>query len=264
MMRKNCLYVKILVGFIGILLAGPIATLFFDQNTRLQVDSFELNQLSSFKDCSAIEVYGAPTGRWLSSFSLHMWIGLKRVDEEFFTIYEVRRQPPPNAPSPLCCWKGDPDRLWAGNQPKRYLHIEGAEADHLIPLIEQAIQSYPFQNYYLTWPGPNCNTFIAYIGRLVEGMHLELPPNAIGKDFLPLGQFFTHPPSGQGFQFSFFGLFGLTISSVEGIEINLFGLNFGFQPKDFAILLPGIGKITLSLFSKSRIYNNSNIKSNNI
>ena len=74
---------------------------------------------------------------------------------------------------------------------------------------------------------PNSNTFIAHIGRSVPELHLDLPPTAIGKDFMTRNRFLDTPPSGNGTQFSFFGLFGGLISAVEGIEINIFSLSFG-------------------------------------
>jgi len=32
------------------------------------------------------------------------------------------------------------------------------------------------------------------------------------------------PPSGNGFQFSIFGVFGVLVSGVEGFEVNILGL----------------------------------------
>ena len=72
---------------------------------------------------------------------------------------------------------------------------------------------------------------------------LDLPPTAIGKDYLGLGTFVARSPSGTGFQVSLFGLLGVTIGIEEGIEINLLGLAVGVDPLDLALRLPGLGRL---------------------
>ena len=42
---------------------------------------------------------------------------------------------------------------------------------------------------------------------------------------------------------SLFGLLGLSMAREEGLEINLLGLTFGLDPLDFALKLPGIGRL---------------------
>ncbi|MDP6646672.1 MAG: DUF3750 domain-containing protein, partial [Rhodospirillales bacterium] len=95
---------------------------------------------------------------------------------------------------------------------------------------------------YTLWPGPNSNTFTAFIARQVQELNLDLPPTAIGKDYLG-GRLFAKAPSGSGFQFSLFGLFGLTAALEEGLELNILGLSFGIDPRDPALKLPFLGRI---------------------
>ena len=70
-------------------------------------------------------------------------------------------------------------------------------------------------------------------------LSLALPANAIGKDFIGLGKFFTKAPSATGYQFSLFGLFGILVAKKEGIEINLLGLVYGARFAPFKLLFPG-------------------------
>ena len=105
----------------------------------------------------------------------------------------------------------------------------------------RAVAAYPYQDEYRTWPGPNSNTFTAYIGRSVPALKLDQPPTAIGKDYIPGGAPIARASSGTGIQMSLFGLFGIIIALEEGIEINLLGLGFGIDPKSLAIRLPGVG-----------------------
>ena len=81
------------------------------------------------------------------------------------------------------------------------------------------------------------------MARNVPGMALDLPPTAIGKDYLG-EDIFASAPSGSGFQVSLFGLLGVMAAVEEGLEINLLGLTFGIDPKDLALKLPGIGRLS--------------------
>ncbi|MBT7950209.1 MAG: DUF3750 domain-containing protein, partial [Gammaproteobacteria bacterium] len=89
----------------------------------------------------------------------------------------------------------------------------------------------------------NSNSFVAEIGRQVPELKLDLPATAIGKDFLTKSRFFDAAPSGTGYQFSIYGLFGLTLARVEGLEINVLGLNFGINPFKLRLKLPGLGLV---------------------
>jgi hypothetical protein len=92
------------------------------------------------------------------------------------------------------------------------------------------------------WPGPNSNTFTAWVLRAVPELEADLPPTAIGKDYTGK-KLVGSAPSGRGFQFSLFGLVGLTASIVEGLEVNLLGLTFGINPFDPSLKLPLVGRV---------------------
>ena len=51
-------------------------------------------------------------------------------------------------------------------------------------------------------------------------------------------------PSGSGFQFQLRGLLGVAASGVEGVELNILGLNFGVGPS--GLKLPLVGRIGAS------------------
>jgi hypothetical protein len=93
---------------------------------------------------------------------------------------------------------------------------------------------------------PNSNTFTAYIARQVPELGLELPSNAVGKDFLPGGALFTTAPSGSGFQFSLYGVVGVLLAVDEGFELNVLGLNIGIDAAVPALKLPAIGRLGFS------------------
>ena len=136
-----------------------------------------------------------------------------------------------------------PDRSWYGNPPEILADYRGAVAAQLIPKIAAAVAAYPYPDSYTLWPGPNSNTFVAHVARAVPELELELPTTAIGKDFLGGGRWVAPAPSGTGWQVSVFGLFGATIGRAEGLELNLMSANFGIDPLDLSIKLPGIGAV---------------------
>ena len=83
------------------------------------------------------------------------------------------------------------------------------------------------------------------MARAVPELRVDLPPTAIGKDYLPGGALVAGTPSGTGYQVSLFGLVGVLVAVEEGLEINLLGLSFGIDPLDLALKLPMAGRISL-------------------
>jgi Protein of unknown function (DUF3750) len=139
-----------------------------------------------------------------------------------------------------------PDNYWFGARPQLVLERRGPDVDVIIEKVRSAVARYPYPNEYRAWPGPNSNTFTAYIGREVPELGLDLPSNAIGKDFLPEGALFARTPSGTGFQLSFYGVAGILVGLQEGLELNLLGLNVGVDASVPAVKLPAIGRLGLA------------------
>jgi Protein of unknown function (DUF3750) len=190
-----------------------------------------------------VQVYAARAWGWKAVFAVHSWIVIKRAGAPAFERYEVvgwgvRRGAPAVRKNMRTI-----DGYWAGNRPELLLDRRGPEVERLIDQIEAAIRSYPYPGRYRTWPGPNSNTFIAHIARAVPALGLELPPTAIGKDYLGNGSILAPTPSGTGVQLSLLGVLGLSLGRDEGLEVNLLGLTFGIDPLDFALKLPGIGRL---------------------
>ena len=74
-------------------------------------------------------------------------------------------------------------------------------------------------------------------------LRLDLPPTAIGKDYIPDGKIFAEAPSGTGYQVSLFGLLGVLAAREEGVEVNILGLTFGLDLASPALKLPMAGRI---------------------
>lgn len=238
-----------LVVVLSLVLIGPMLVLATGQ-ANLSSDwrtadrsSQGIAPLPSEEARAVIQVYAARAYHWRGIFAVHPWIAVKPAGASEYVVYQVLGWQKRRG-LPVVVGRTDlPDRAWYDNAPDLLLDIRGAEAARLIPKVSAAIASYPYENDYTLWPGPNSNSFVAHVAREVPDLRLELPTTAIGKDYLGKGKFFARAPSGTGWQMSLYGLFGLTLAREEGVEFNLLTANFGIDVLPLAIKLPGIGRI---------------------
>ncbi len=156
---------------------------------------------------AVIQVFAAPAVAWRGLFSVHTWIAVKPTGAPRFTRYEVLGFGVANGAPAVRIDRMGPDNYWFGARPQILLDRRGAGVDEMIAQVRAAVASYPYPNSYRPWPGPNSNTFLAHIARQVPDLAIQLPSNAVGKDFLPGGRLFAAAPSGSGFQLSLYGLY---------------------------------------------------------
>ncbi len=243
-------YMKIFwITFLILTLAGPLWVIFSGQ-IDFSLDYRTANRESTHiapdplqHPEAMIQAYSARAFNWRGIFATHNWIVIKPKNSNTSIVYQLIGWRKFFGKEPIVIGPDIPDRSWFGQKPHIYFELTGKKAEELIPKVDAAARSYPYADIYGFWPGPNSNTFPAYIARQVPELGLALPSTAIGKDFLPPYQFFARAPSGTGYQFSLFGFLGILIAKKEGIEINLLGLVYGIRFHPFAILLPGIGNI---------------------
>lgn len=189
---------------------------------------------------AVIQVYGARTWGWKGAFGVHTWIATKASKAKDWTVYEVIGWRLRWSEDAVVVSHRAPDARWYGNEPELYADKRGEGVDALIARIDKAAREYPYAHEYTLWPGPNSNTFTAWLTRAVPELGADLPGTAIGKDFLG-DRIVGTPASGQGVQLSLAGLLGVTASGVEGLEVNVLGLAFGIGPS--GLKLPLIGRI---------------------
>lgn len=190
-----------------------------------------------------MQVYGARTVGWRGVFAVHTWVALKPRDAAAYTRYEVIGWGVDRGAPAVRMNRSGPDNYWFGSRPDLLAERRGEGVDQIIAKVEAAVAAYPYPASYRTWPGPNSNTFVAHIGRSVPELRLELPPTAIGKDFLPGGALAAATPSGTGGQISLLGLLGVLAAWDEGIEVNVLGLTFGVDATRPALKLPLVGRL---------------------
>jgi hypothetical protein len=191
---------------------------------------------------AVVQVYAARAVRWRGYFGVHSWVAVKPAGAPGYTVYEVIGWRLRHSGSSVVIHDRPPDGRWFGNEPELLAERRGVGVDEMIERIDRAARDYPYAGEYTMWPGPNSNTFVAWIARAVPELEVDLPPTAIGKDFNG-GRLIGSAPSGSGLQLSLFGLLGVIASGVEGLEINVLGLTFGVNPFDPALKLPLVGRI---------------------
>lgn len=189
---------------------------------------------------AVVQVYGARAYNWRGYFSLHTWISTKEAGASRYYVHEVtgwRHYVVQSRPD-------DPDRAWYGALPELIADIRGEQAERIIQQLGDVIERYPYPTEYNAWPGPNSNTFVAWVIRQIPEMEVALPNHAIGKDFLGNG-IVSEVPGGAGYQLSLGGYFGVLAGVREGLELNILGLSLGINPLGLGIKLPGIGELAL-------------------
>jgi hypothetical protein len=192
---------------------------------------------------AVVQVYAARTVGWRGLLAVHSWIALKQSSASSYTRYEVMGWGVDRGAPALRKNRTGPDNYWFGSRPDLLVDLRGPGVDAVIEKVQAAVAAYPYPASYRTWPGPNSNTFTAFIAREVPELRLNLPPTAIGKDYLAEGAPVGVAPSGTGVQLSALGLLGVLAAWDEGIEVNVLGLIFGLDVKRPALKLPGVVRL---------------------
>jgi hypothetical protein len=191
---------------------------------------------------AVVQVYSARAVSWRGWFGVHTWIAVKPSNAPEFTVHEVMGWWLKRTGSVVVSRNRPADGYWYGNRPELLADVRGPGVDDIIVRIEAAVKEYPYPDRYHVWPGPNSNTFVAFVARKVPELRVDLPPTAIGKDYLGWKSV-GRTPSGTGGQANLFGLLGVSAGVEEGVEVNLLGLNLGVDPKSLSIKLPIVGRL---------------------
>ena len=206
-------------------------------------DSSGISPHPADHDEAVVQVFAARAWSWRGALGVHTWIVTKPAGANFYTRWEVIGWGVRYGRSAVRVGAGVPDGYWFGSPPMLLADVRGEAAEAAIQQVKAATASYPYGDQYAVWPGPNSNTFIAHVLRLSPALQVDLPPTAIGKDFLVDGGVVARTPSGTGWQVSLAGLAGLMVAMDEGIEVNLLGFTIGVDVLRPALKLPGIGRL---------------------
>ncbi|HUG61883.1 MAG TPA: DUF3750 domain-containing protein [Methylomirabilota bacterium] len=187
---------------------------------------------------AVVRIFAARTVRWRGIFAVHSWIVVKRAGEVAYTRYDKTG------------W-GDPIRIngfvadgrWFGDAPDVVFAADGAAAEALIPEVEAAVAAYPYRRPgdYRAWPGPNSNTFVAFVIDRIPAIDAMLPSTAVGRDFPTDERWLIATDS--GFRIRFGGYAGLALGWRDGVEINILGAVAGLDVSRPGVKLPGVGRL---------------------
>lgn len=133
---------------------------------------------------AVLHVYGARAWGWRGWFAIHTWIAAKRTGEATYTVYDVVGWRANRGQPVLRISRDVPDRYWFGEKPRVLKEHRGDGVDQLIDAIDQAAFAYPWKETYQVFPGPNSNTFTAWIAKQVPELDLVLPFTAIGSGYV--------------------------------------------------------------------------------
>ena len=133
---------------------------------------------------AVLHVYGADAWGWRGWFAIHTWIAVKQSNEASYTIYDVVGWRGYHGQPVMRVYQDIPDRYWFGAKPRLLKAHRGEGVDLLIEAIEEAARTYPWKTTYKAFPGPNSNTFVAWIAREVPALDLNLPFAAIGSGYV--------------------------------------------------------------------------------
>ena len=207
-------------------------------------ESAGIAPLPSEVEESIVQVYAARAFSWRGVFSVHSWFAVKRSSAAAYEVIDVTGWRVRRGEGRAVAIREDiPDRQWFGAEPTLLQELRGEAATAAIPKLIEAAEEYPYSMSYRMFPGPNSNTFVSYVLRQVPELTVELPPHAVGKDWLEGGGPVDWTESGTGAQLNLLGLLGLQLGAAEGVELNVLGFNFGVDLWAPALKLPFIGRL---------------------
>ena len=120
------------------------------------------------------------------------------------------------------CYK--PYHTFGGGPPSLMMTWKGTTADRLAEVLDRAAD-YPLRERYLAWPGPNCNTFAAWVLR-EAGVSSDMGPKSLGENYLGPVAGAGWTPGGTGVHLESSSA-GVRAGWREGVELHLCAFVFG-------------------------------------
>lgn len=191
---------------------------------------------------AAVYVMAARTGGMKGAFAVHSWIVTKGPGAGAYV-----RTDKVGWGSPIRRDAYAADGSWYSNRPVIVHAVTGLAAEALIPKVEAAISAYPYskQGDYHIWPGPNSNSFVAFVVKTVPELGANMPPNAVGRDYDKRWLAVDWYPQSWDLHVTLKGLLGFSLGWSSGVELQFMGLVAGVDIAHPAILIPAFGRVEL-------------------
>jgi hypothetical protein len=133
-----------------------------------------------------------------------------------------------------------PERPVGGGPARCEWEWHGDEAERLLVVLKRSPE-YPERNRYRYWPGPNSNTYAAWV-LSQAGIDYSLDPRAVGKDFLGAQGFGLRRDRGRVQLES--PLLGMHLDPARAIELHVLALTLGIEREPLALTTP-LGRLRL-------------------
>ncbi|MCP5021778.1 MAG: DUF3750 domain-containing protein [bacterium] len=174
---------------------------------------------------------------WYSRFAHHTWVDVRLPGKADWVRVEIPTPTSGIKVSHVGAEKAFADERW-GRPVRVRTVLSGPAAGEVAEGLVARAKSMESPDY-LSFPGPNSNTFIHSLVHDVDGMHARFSANAVGKDFgLNLGVSET----GTGIELDAY-LIGLQVGWVEGVELHFLGLTAGIGLAPLTLKLPVLPEI---------------------
>ena len=133
---------------------------------------------------AVIQVYGADVWGARGRVAIHTWVATKAQDEPTYEIAQVIGWRLRRGQGVVSITQGMPDRPWFRSPPMLLYELKGDAARPLIDRVRQAVRRYPYDAEYTMWPGPNSNSFTAWVELEVPELNLKVPTKALGAGWM--------------------------------------------------------------------------------
>jgi len=133
---------------------------------------------------AVVQIYGADVWGIRGRVAIHTWVATKAENEATYEIAQVIGWRQRRGQPVVSITEGMPDRPWFRSPPLLLFELQGSQADALIERVRGAVRSYPYADRYTMWPGPNSNSFTAWVALEVPELGFELPAKALGASWM--------------------------------------------------------------------------------
>jgi hypothetical protein len=174
-----------------------------------------------------VELWSAPLPGRIGLVAVHCWFVARPLHDEP-ERWEVWQRPRagPRAWGHLHLNLKSPQSGVGGAAPRREGAWSGEAAARILETLRRP-ELYPHRERYIYWPGPNSNTYVAWVLE-TAGVEADLDPRAVGKDFL--GRWGLGARLRPGRLRLETPLLGLRLDRSTGLELRAFGLTLGVDP----------------------------------
>jgi hypothetical protein len=191
---------------------------------------------------SVVQLRYATLPHFLRSIAVHSWFVVYDATSRRWQRWEVWQTKNAGGQSVghVHCDLRHPDCGVGGGSYRLAAEWDGSAARAICAVLTKA-HRYPYRNRYRAWPGPNSNTFAAWVLR-EAGLHYAFDPRAIGKDYMGLlGMRRSASPAYAQVETP---VLGVRVGLHDGVEVHLLGLTWGLRWSPLAADTP-LGRVGL-------------------